>query len=76
MYIVSSLTDTNFDVSTRIDMLKGCDVFPFLANLQSEIIHTTGLPSSLDTYLHLVLVDTMVRVHVIYSSTSDLKSID
>lgn len=55
------LADPHFDEPTRINMLIGCDVFPFLVRPQSEVIHTTGLPSALKTYLGWILVGILVQ---------------
>lgn len=53
------LADPRFDEPAHIDMLIGCDVFPFLVRPQSGIIHTIGLPSALETYLGWILVGTV-----------------
>lgn len=55
------LADPDFDKPARIDMLLGCDVFPYLIRPCSKIIHSDSLPSALDTYLGWVLVGTVVN---------------
>lgn len=51
--------DPHFDSPGTIDMLLGGDIFPFAVRPKAEIIHTTGLPSALDTYLGWLLVGTV-----------------
>lgn len=53
--------DPDFDRPARIDMLLGCDVFPYLIRPCSKIIHTDSLPSALDTYLGWILVGTVIN---------------
>lgn len=55
------IADPDFDRPARIDMLLGCDVFPYLIRPCSKIIHSDSLPSALDTYLGWVLVGTVVN---------------
>lgn len=48
------LADPEFDVPGPVDMLIGSDLYPHI--LQSDIIHSTGLPSALSTHLRWVVV--------------------
>lgn len=54
-----SLADPGFNVPGPIKMLIGSDLYPFILNARSEIIHNPGLPSALSTQLGWVVVGTV-----------------
>lgn len=45
------LTDKNFDIPSRIDVLFGADILPSFVRPQADVEHHAGLPLALDTHL-------------------------
>lgn len=50
------LADPDFDTPGPIDMLIGSDLYPLVLCTRSEIVHSPGLPSALNTQLGWVAV--------------------
>ena len=50
------LADPEFDVPGPIDMLLGSDLYPHLLQSKADVIHSTGLPSAMNTHLGWIVV--------------------
>ncbi|XP_050054713.1 uncharacterized protein LOC126549478 [Aphis gossypii] len=50
------LADPDFDVPGSVDMLIGGDLYPFILQSRSDIVHSPGLPSALNTQFGWVIV--------------------
>ncbi|XP_050058384.1 uncharacterized protein LOC126550574 [Aphis gossypii] len=50
------LADPDFDVPGSVDMLIGGDLYPFILRSRSDIVHSPGLPSALNTQFGWVIV--------------------
>jgi len=50
------LADPDFDVPGSVNMLIGGDLYPFLLQSRSDIVHSPGLPSALNTQFGWVIV--------------------
>ncbi|KAL4131322.1 hypothetical protein QTP88_008654 [Uroleucon formosanum] len=50
------LADPDFDTPGPIDMLIGGDLYPLVLCTRSEVIHSPGLPSALNTQLEWVVI--------------------
>jgi len=50
------LADPEFDIPGPVDMLVGSDLYPHLLQSRADIIHSTGLPSAMNTQLGWIVV--------------------
>lgn len=58
-----TLADPTFDVPSRVDMLVGGDIFPYIVRPCADIVHNPGHPSALDTQLGWVIVGPLSTPH-------------
>ncbi|CAH1725392.1 unnamed protein product [Aphis gossypii] len=56
------LADPEFDVPGPIDMLLGSDLYPHLLQSKADIIHSTGLPSAMNTHLGWIVVGALNEI--------------
>jgi len=50
------LADPQFDIPSRIDMLLGGDLYPFLIRSESKVKHVIGFPSAMDSHLGWIIM--------------------
>jgi len=50
------LADPRFDTPSRIDVLLGGDLYPYLMRPESTVKHTAGCPSAMDTHLGWIIM--------------------
>jgi len=64
------LADPEFDMPGPVDMLIGGDLYPFMLQSRSDIIHSPGLPSALHTQFGWIIIGVLEGLNTASTASS------